>query len=218
MLKPRTNHASAVLNGEIYVECYDPYNNSWCPISPALKYVSNFTATGCLGKLYLIGSCAIKYNALTLQCYNPVIDVWSVIASPFIPKYLSAPRCASLHGAIYLIGDNTKKVYVYDPDANIWQKVGGVGMVPLGGKLFVTGGRWKGLDGDYRVEMEVYDCAKDIWTRAGALPCLWLYHSSSSIFMDTSNRAGPWGMDGVDPGLHLNSKMILCAKGWRPLD
>lgn len=51
-------------------------------------------------------------------------DVWSVIASPFIPKYLSAPRCVSLHGVIYLIGDNTKKVYVYDPDANIWQKVG----------------------------------------------------------------------------------------------
>ncbi|XP_024074371.1 kelch-like protein 30 [Terrapene carolina triunguis] len=210
MLKPRTNHASAVLNGEIYaiggttvdtveVECYDPYNNSWCSISPALKYVSNFTATGCLGKLYLIGSCAVKYNALTLQCYNPVIDVWSVIASPFIPKYLSAPRCASLHGAIYLIGDNTKKVYVYDPNANIWQKVQLLhtlhengGMVPLGGKLFVTGGRWKGLDGDYRVEMEVYDCAKDIWTREGALPCLWLYHSSSSIFMDTSKWTEPF--------------------------
>nr|XP_005292030.1 kelch-like protein 30 isoform X2 [Chrysemys picta bellii] len=210
MLKPRTNHASAVLNGEIYaiggttvdtveVECYDPYNNSWCSISPALKYVSNFTATGCLGKLYLIGSCAVKYNALTLQCYNPVIDVWSVIASPFIPKYLSAPRCASLNGAIYLIGDNTKKVYVYDPNANIWQKVQLLhtlhengGMVPLGGKLFVTGGRWKGLDGDYRVEMEVYDCAKDIWTREGALPCLWLYHSSSSIFMDTSKWTEPF--------------------------
>uniref|UniRef100_A0A8C8SNB9 Kelch like family member 30 n=1 Tax=Pelusios castaneus TaxID=367368 RepID=A0A8C8SNB9_9SAUR len=84
MRKARTNHASAVLNGEIYaiggttvdtveVECYDPYNNSWCPVSPALKYVSNFAATGCLGKLYLIGSCAVKYNALTLQCYNPVI-------------------------------------------------------------------------------------------------------------------------------------------------
>ncbi|XP_053894853.1 kelch-like protein 30 isoform X3 [Malaclemys terrapin pileata] len=183
----------------VEVESYDPYNNSWCSISPALKYVSNFTATGCLGKLYLIGSCAVKYNALTLQCYNPVIDVWSVIASPFIPKYLSAPRCASLHGAIYLIGDNTKKVYVYDPNANIWQKVQLLhtlhengGMVPLGGKLFVTGGRWKGLDGDYRVEMEVYDCAKDIWTREGALPCLWLYHSSSSIFMDTSKWTEPF--------------------------
>ncbi|NXD15236.1 KLH30 protein, partial [Nothocercus nigrocapillus] len=204
MLKARTNHTSAVLNGEIYViggttvdmvevECYDPYNKSWCAVSPSLKYVSNFAAAGCLGKLYLIGSCAVKYNALTLQCYNPVRDLWSVITSPFIPKYLSAPRCASLHGLIYLIGDNTKKVYVYDPEANIWQKVQLLhtlhengGMVPLGDRLFVTGGHWKGMDGDYRVEMEVYDCSKDRWTREGSLPCLWLFHSSSSIFMDTS--------------------------------
>lgn len=60
------------------------------------------------------------------------------------------------------------------------------GMVPLGDQLFVTGGHWKGMDGDYRVEMEVYDCAKDLWTREGSLPCLWLFHSSSSIFLDTS--------------------------------
>ncbi|XP_010210796.1 PREDICTED: kelch-like protein 30 [Tinamus guttatus] len=199
MLKARTNHTSAVLNGEIYViggttvdmvevECYDPYNKGWCAVSPALKYVSNFAAAGCLGKLYLIGSCAVKYNALTLQCYNPVRDLWSVITSPFIPKYLSAPRCASLHGLIYLIGDNTKKVYVYDPEANIWQKVQllHMRMAPLGDRLFVTGGHWKGMDGDYRVEMEGYDCAKDRWTREGSLPCLWLFHSSSSIFMDTS--------------------------------
>ncbi|XP_048810776.1 kelch-like protein 30 isoform X2 [Lagopus muta] len=204
MLRARTNHTSAVLNGEIYVlggttvevvevERYDPYNQSWAAISPALKYVSNFAAAGCLGKLYLVGSCAVKYNALTLQCYNPVRDAWSVITSPFIPKYLSAPRCATLHGLIYLIGDNTKKVHVYDPEANIWQKVQLLhtlhengGMVPLGDRLFVTGGHWKGMDGDYRVEMEVYDCTKDRWVREGSLPCLWLFHSSSSIFMDTS--------------------------------
>ncbi|NXP53716.1 KLH30 protein, partial [Heliornis fulica] len=204
MLKARTNHTSTVLNGEIYViggttvdvvevERYDPYNKTWCAISPAPKYVSNFAAASCLGKLYLVGSCAVKYNALTLQCYNPVQDLWSLITSPFIPKYLSAPRCATLHGLIYLIGDNTKKVYVYNPEANIWQKVQLLhtlhengGMVPLGGRLFVTGGYWKGMDGDYRVEMEVYDCEKDLWTQEGPLPCLWLFHSSSSIFMDTS--------------------------------
>ncbi|NXY00208.1 KLH30 protein, partial [Centropus bengalensis] len=227
MLRARTNHTSAVLNGEIYViggkdlmgaagvgvsgaaaashppagttvdavevERYDPYNKSWCAISPALKYVSNFAAASCLGKLYLVGSCAVKYNALTLQCYNPVQDLWSAITSPFIPKYLSAPRCATLHGLIYLIGDNTKKVYVYNPEANIWQKVQLLhtlhengGMVALGDRLFVTGGHWKGMDGDYRVEMEVYDSAKDLWRREGSLPCRWLFHSSSSIFMDTS--------------------------------
>lgn len=60
------------------------------------------------------------------------------------------------------------------------------GMVSLGDRLFVTGGHWKGMDGDYRVEMEVYDCAKDLWTWEGSLPCLWLFHSSSSVFMDTS--------------------------------
>lgn len=73
-----------------------------------------------------------------------------MIASPFLPKYLSSPRCASLHGALYLIGDNTKKVYVYDPGANLWQKVGptahhglsrgrpgqGVGRPVLGGSSF----------------------------------------------------------------------------------
>ncbi|NWI67896.1 KLH30 protein, partial [Todus mexicanus] len=204
MLRARTNHTSAVLNGEIYViggttleavevERYDPYSKSWCAVSPALKYVSNFAAAGCSGKLYLVGSCAVKYNTLTLQCYNPVQDLWSVITSPFIPKYLSAPRCATLHGHIYLIGDNTKKVHVYNPEANIWQKVQLLhtlhengGMVALGDRLFVTGGHWKGMDGDYRVEMEVYDCTKDTWTREGSLPCLWLFHSSSSIFMDTS--------------------------------
>ncbi|XP_053929958.1 kelch-like protein 30 isoform X2 [Cuculus canorus] len=204
MLRARTNHTSAILNGEIYViggttvdvvevERYDPYNKSWCAISPALKYVSNFAAASCLGKLYLVGSCAVKYNALTLQCYNPVQDLWSVITSPFIPKYLSAPRCATLHGLIYLIGDNTKKVYVYNPEANIWQKVQLLhtlhengGMVALGDWLFVTGGHWKGMDGDYRVEMEMYDCTKDLWTREGSLPCRWLFHGSSSIFMDTS--------------------------------
>lgn len=57
----------------VEVEHYDPYSNTWNVTCPALKYVSNFTATACHGKLYVIGSCAVKYNALTMQCYNPVI-------------------------------------------------------------------------------------------------------------------------------------------------
>lgn len=50
-------------------------------------------------------------------------DSWSIICSPFIPKYLSSPRSVSMDGLIYLVADNTKKVYLYDPDANMWQKV-----------------------------------------------------------------------------------------------
>lgn len=211
MLKARTNHASAALNGEIYVvggttqdvvevESYDPYTDTWAPVSPALKYVSNFSAAGCQGRLYLVGSSACKYNALALQCYNPVTEAWSVIASPFLPKYLSSPRCAALQGALYLVGDNTKKVYVYDPGANLWQKVQPLhslhengALVPLGEALYVTGGRWQGMDADYHVEMEAYDPGRDAWTRHGALPRLWLYHGASSVFLDVSQWGRPFG-------------------------
>ncbi|KAL0625018.1 Kelch-like protein 30 [Plecturocebus cupreus] len=210
MLKARTNHASAALNGEIYViggttldmvevESYDPYTDSWTPVSPALKYVSNFSAASCRGRLYLVGSSACKYNALALQCYSPVTDAWSVIASPFLPKYLSSPRCAALHGALYLIGDNTKKVYVYDPGANLWQKVQSQhslhengALVPLGDALYVTGGRWQGIEGDYHVEMEAYNTVRDTWTRHGALPRLWLYHGASAVFLDVSKWTQPF--------------------------
>ncbi|XP_053315508.1 kelch-like protein 30 [Spea bombifrons] len=204
MINPRTNHASTTLNGEIYViggtlqdavevECYDPYTGTWSPVSPALKYVSNFAVVGCSGKLYLIGSCAIKYNALTLQCYNPATDGWSVIASPFIPKYLSSPRCCVLGGAIYLVADNTKKVYKYLPEANMWKKVQLLhtlhengGMTSVGSRLYVTGGHWHGMAREYSVVMESYDCSKDVWSREGALPSRWMYHCSTSIFMDSS--------------------------------
>ena len=57
----------------VEVEHYDPYSDTWAVTCPALRYVTNFTATACHGKLYVIGSCAVKYNALTMQCYNPVI-------------------------------------------------------------------------------------------------------------------------------------------------
>lgn len=46
------------------------------------------------------------------------------ICSPFIPKYLSSPRSVCMDGIIYLVADNTKKVYSYDSEANMWQKVG----------------------------------------------------------------------------------------------
>lgn len=51
-------------------------------------------------------------------------DSWISICSPFIPKYLSSPCSVCVDGMIYLVADNTKKVYSYDPEANMWQKVG----------------------------------------------------------------------------------------------
>ncbi|XP_029005141.1 kelch-like protein 30 isoform X3 [Betta splendens] len=169
MLRPRTNHTSATLNGEIYV------------------------IGACHGKLYVIGSCAVKYNALTMQCYNPVIDSWISIGSPFIPKYLSSPCSVCVDGIIYLVADNTKKVYSYDPEANMWQKIQLLhmlhengGLVTLDGKLFVTGGHWKGLEGDYGVEVELYNRASNTWEVECYLPRLWFYSGVCTIFLDPS--------------------------------
>uniref|UniRef100_A0A672MS83 Kelch like family member 30 n=1 Tax=Sinocyclocheilus grahami TaxID=75366 RepID=A0A672MS83_SINGR len=187
-----TNHSSATLNGEIYVigvEHYDPFSNCWTLTGPALKYVTNFTAISCEGKLYLIGSCAVKYNALTMH--------WCIICSPFIPKYLSSPRSVSMDGAIYLVADNTKKVYLYNPEGNMWEKIQFLhtlhengDLVVLGGQLYVTGGHWKGMEGDYSVEVEVYNRASNTWKVACFLPRLWTYSGCCSIFLDTSQASG----------------------------
>ncbi|MXQ97314.1 hypothetical protein E5288_WYG003289 [Bos mutus] len=165
----------------VEVESYDPFTDTWTPIRPALK------AGGSEGLPSDVGG---RVSA----------DAWSVIASPFLPKYLSSPRCAALHGALYLVGDNTKKVYVYDPGANLWQKVQPLhslhengALVPLGDALYATGGRWQGMAGDYRVEMEAYDRGRDAWVRLGAMPRLWLYHGASAVFLDVSKWTQPFG-------------------------
>nr|XP_003417976.1 kelch-like protein 30 [Loxodonta africana] len=189
----------AALNNDIYVTggsrgtktdtwsttqawCFPLKEVAWRPVAPMLKARTNHASAALNGEIYAIG------------------DVWSVIASPFLPKYLSSPRCAALQGTLYLIGDNTKKVYVYDPGANLWQKVQSLhslhengALVPLGDALYVTGGRWQGMDGDYHVEMEAYDRTRDVWTRHGALPRLWLYHSASAVFLDVAQWTQPFG-------------------------
>lgn len=142
------------------------------------------------------------------------------ICSPFIPKYLSSPRSVCVDGTIYLLADNTKKVYSYDPDENMWQKVRiqhqflatvsvgkagylfgcfislqvqllhmlheNGGLVTLGGKLFVTGGHWKGMEGDYGVEVEVYNRVTNTWEVECYLPRLWFYSGVCTIFLDPS--------------------------------
>lgn len=65
-------------------------------------------------------------------------------------------------------------------------------LVPLGDALYVTGGRWQGMEGDYHVEMEAYDTVRDAWTRHGALPRLWLYHGASAVFLDISKWTQPF--------------------------
>lgn len=60
------------------------------------------------------------------------------------------------------------------------------GLVTLDGRLFVTGGHWKGLEGDYGVEVEVYNRASNTWEVECYLPRLWFYSGVCTIFLDPS--------------------------------
>lgn len=154
------------------------------------------------------------------------------ICSPFIPKYLSSPCSVCVDGTIYLLADNTKKVYSYAPEENMWQKVGirrqlwlpspltglniysaacwvslqvqllhmlheNGGLVTLGGKLFVTGGHWKGMEGDYGVEVEVYNRVSNTWEVECFLPRLWIYSGVCTIFLDPSQWPELFPVDAV---------------------
>ncbi|XP_037626225.1 kelch-like protein 30 isoform X2 [Sebastes umbrosus] len=147
----------------------------WVTVAPMLRPRTNHTSATLNGEIYVIG------------------ESWISICSPFIPKYLSSPRTVCVDGTIYLVADNTKKVYSYDPEANMWQKVQLLhmlhengGLVSLDGKLFVTGGHWKGMEGDYGVEVEVYNRAANTWEVEGYLPRLWFYSGVCTIFLDPS--------------------------------
>lgn len=60
------------------------------------------------------------------------------------------------------------------------------GLVSLDGRLFVTGGHWKGMEGDYGVEVEVYNRASNTWEVDTFLPRLWFYSGVCTIFLDPS--------------------------------
>lgn len=60
------------------------------------------------------------------------------------------------------------------------------GLVTLDGRLFVTGGHWKGMEGDYGVEVEVYNRASNTWEVECFLPRLWFYSGVCNIFLDPS--------------------------------
>lgn len=224
------------------VERYDPYSDAWSATSPALKYVSNFTATACHGKLYVIGSCAVKYNALTMQCYSPVVGEetapWPRVATVtgfvcwFVQKAGSASARPSCRGTCRPLAppawteSSTWLLTTPRRSSPTTQKKtsgrrclqtqpvgeGGVGdvcglsfccplqvqhlhalhenggLVAMEGRLFVTGGHWQGMEGDYSVEVEAYHPPSDTWQLESFLPRLWFYSGVCSVFLDPARR------------------------------
>nr|CAB3259950.1 kelch-like protein 21 [Phallusia mammillata] len=201
MNKQRAFHTSCELSGRLYAvggsagsnmdaEVFDRHLETWtCLKKPAPRVMDNFTASACNSKLILLGSG--QPSTVFIQCYNPAVDSWTVVRSPNVPRHLSAPVCVAAPEGdkVFVGGDNTKKMYVYDPNTNTWSRGADMNnlhsngnLVLLGGEVFVTGGHWE--DDGYWDEMESYDVTSEAWTSKGALPHLWLYHGCATVYMD----------------------------------
>jgi len=151
--------------------------------------------SACNGKLIIIGS--TQTRNIFVQIYNPSSDLWQVLRSPNVPRHLSAPTSttSSDQTQIFVSGDNTKKVYVFDPNTNTWCRTSDMcklhsngNMVSLDGntdsfKLVHTGGHWK--NDAYYDTIEVYNNTKDVWNELGQLPFLWLYHQCAPVYLST---------------------------------
>ena len=96
-----------------------------------------------------------------------------------MPQRLCDHAAAAMGGKIYVMGgikqgtSPERSVYVYDPQANAWTQLAGMGFArrvhasaAVGGKLYVFGG----ADANGRLSTaEVYDPASDSWAPVTSL-------------------------------------------------
>ncbi|KAJ7306513.1 hypothetical protein JRQ81_009869 [Phrynocephalus forsythii] len=192
MLKAREYHSSVVLDGLLYAvaadstERYDHTLDSWEPLQPMLYPMDNCSTTACRGKLYAVGSLSGK-ESMVMQCYDPELDLWSLVNCGQLPPWSFAPKTVTLSGLMYFIRDDSAEVDVYNPAKNEWDKIPsmlqvhvGGSLSALGGKLYVSGG----YDNTFELSsmVECYDPETRKWSVAGKLPEPIFWHSSVSIF------------------------------------
>ncbi|XP_020655656.3 kelch-like protein 21 isoform X2 [Pogona vitticeps] len=192
MLKAREYHSSVVLDGLLYVvaadstERYDHTLDSWEPLQPMMYPMDNCSTTACRGKLYAVGSLAGK-ESMVMQCYDPELDLWSLVNCGQLPPWSFAPKTVTLSGLMYFVRDDSAEVDVYNPAKNEWDKIPsmlqvhvGGSLSALGGKLYVSGG----YDNTFELSsmVECYDPETRKWSVAGKLPEPIFWHSSVSIF------------------------------------
>nr|XP_039254785.1 kelch-like protein 30 [Styela clava] len=203
MIYSRSFHSSCQVNGELYVvggafntkidmEVFRHHGQDWTAIkNSAPKFVWNFAVAPCNGKVILVGSGETS-PTLVLQCYNPAIAQWSQFRSPNVPRHLSSVLCTTSQDGsqIFVTGDNSQKVFMFNPNANEWSRAQDMlnlhsngGMTTIGEQIYLTGGHFE--EGEYLDQMESYDVKSGLWTSNGPLPYLWLYHTCIPIMCST---------------------------------
>jgi DNA-binding CsgD family transcriptional regulator len=161
---PRSNFASAVYDGQIYliggdtsagvtsrVDVFDPGLNGWRKAVDKPTPVTEIQAAVLSGFIYLPGG---KDNAGhptdRFEVFDPRIQSW-IDKSP-LPVPLSSYALASLDGKLFVFGgwdgnQYVNTVYEYEPSQDLWHvrspmptARGFAGTVAIGGAIYIIGG------------------------------------------------------------------------------
>ncbi|MHC4175656.1 MAG: Kelch repeat-containing protein [Planctomycetota bacterium] len=188
----RWMHASAAINGKIYViggrlnegdwwklstvEEYDPATDTWTRKADMPTGRNSLSTSVVSGKIYAIGG---NGGPSAVQEYDPGTDTWARKADMPTPR--RALSTCVVNGKIYAIGGMTPGIFLglrtveeYDPVTDTWTRkadmptgVWGLCACVVSGKIYALGGR------PFKVaipNVQEYDPATDTWTRKADMP------------------------------------------------
>jgi len=155
-------------------EVYDPARNEWKPIA-RMPTARSSTGTAAVGdQIYVIGGYAESGTTDVVEVYDTRADAWRA-GAPLPTKRFDA-AIAVVGPWIYVIGGydarSVTTVEALDTQTGRWQAVPPLPTpryafqaVVVDGKIWAMGGR---NDGGATEVIEVFDPAKQTWTRASA--------------------------------------------------
>jgi|FLYN01.1.fsa_nt_gi N-acetylneuraminic acid mutarotase len=194
MPTPRSEIASAVLEGRIYVaggiveqfegatafEVYDPQTDAWEEAAPLPVGLHHAGMAADDQRVYIGGgytSLDFNVDVSALWAYDPETNRWEQIAEMPYPR--AAHTMAVIDGKLYVVGgvgQDSTVLWVYDLETNAWDTSRAslptarehLASAVVDGKLYVIGGRWSG-QGNLST-LEVYDPQADSWERLAEIP------------------------------------------------
>jgi len=206
----RYNLSTSVVNGRIYaigglvgnidsllatVEEYNPVEDKWTKKSdmPTPRYRLSTSVVN--GKIYAVGgNGAGDEDLATVEEYNPESDRWTRKAD--MPTARHTLYTSAVDGKIYAIGGGARGVCIstveeYDPATDKWTKKtdmptprAGVFTEVVNGRIYAFGGTQAGIvkgDNDIILTVEIYDPAKDQWTKGSDMPTPRWFPSASMV-------------------------------------
>lgn len=185
---PRSEVASAVLDGKIYiiggflasgqssdvVEVYDPAADRWEGKAALPAGRDHAIAAASNGRLFVFGG-GLNQPTNTAFAYDPADDRWTRLAG--MPFRRTSGGAAPLADRIIVVGgagDSPAASMLYDPSLDRWEAGPALpeprehlAVAAAGGKVYVIGGRW---EGELKDTNEVLDSPRGVWQKLAPLP------------------------------------------------